>query len=382
MTPLLFLPESKALKMQAIDQYIDSLLESTPEHPLWNQEMILQGKKSSWNYIDGCMMTAFLSLFEKTGKCRYLDFVKDYIDHFIDERGRIKTYRLEDYNLDNINEGRVLFKLWDHFRDQRYRNAIEILYDQLQKQPRTSEGNFWHKKIYPDQVWLDGLYMAQPFYLEYEKRFNSRRNYNDILNQFRTVYHRMRDPESGLYYHAYDSSRQMFWCDKESGLSRNFWLRALGWYYMALVDLLCLLAGDDEGFFNAISDIFHELTDSILRYQHESGMWYQLVAMKDYEGNYLETSGSAILSYAILKAVKTGILPSEYKRYGETAFQGICEKYLKEKKGSLVLGGTCLVAGLGGKQRRSGTAEYYLSEPVVENEAKGIAPFILAYLNL
>ena len=268
------------MNIRKIDLYIDSLLSSTAEKPLWNQEMIRLGKNASWNYIDGCMMTAFLSLFEKTGNKKYLEFVKNYIDYFIDENGNIGRYNAEEYNLDNINEGRALFKLYEHFKDYRYRNAIEALYSQLQNQPRTPEGNFWHKKIYSNQIWLDGLYMAQPFYLEYEKRFNSRKNYDDILTQFRNVYRLLREPETGLYYHAYDSSREMFWCDKETGLSPNIWLRALGWYYMALVDVICLLDGDDKQYISELSGIFLELTEAVLRYQHNSGMWYQLVSWK------------------------------------------------------------------------------------------------------
>ena len=368
--------------MKLLDRYIEELLESTPERPLWNQEMIRRGKKTSWNYIDGCMMTAFLALHHKTGDSRYRNFVKNYIDYFITEEGRILTYEEDDYNLDSINEGRALFPLYDIYREEKYIKAIKALFRQLKNQPRTKEGNFWHKKIYPHQIWLDGLYMAQPFYTEYEKRFNNKRNYNDIFKQFRNVRSLLRDPESGLYYHAVDSSRQMFWCDGKTGLSSLFWLRATGWFYMALVDVLELLNGQDEKFRSELTGIFRELTDTLLNFQDTSGMWYQIIDQGDREGNYLETSGSAIISYALLKAVRLGILPGEYRFPGELAFEGICGRYLREKDGKMCLGGTCLMAGLGGKNHRDGSFEYYISEPVVENEAKGIAPFILAYINL
>lgn len=366
--------------MKLIDSYIDEMLFSTPEYPLWNQEMILQNKKTSWNYIDGCMMTAFLTLYEKTKEKKYLLFVKKYIDYFLDNAGNIQTFSVNEYNLDNINEGRALFKLYDYFGDEKYRKAVEKIYSQIRTQPRTIEGNFWHKKIYPDQIWLDGLYMAQPFYLEYEKRFNNKKNYSDILNQFLTVNRVLRDKNTGLYYHAYDSTRKMFWSNTESGLSSNFWLRAIGWFLMALVDILEILNNDDQIFQNKITDIFTNLTDSLLEFQDPSGMWYQIVDKGNADSNYLETSGSAIISYAIFKAVHLGILPQSYRHFSEKAFQGICNTYLYEKQGKMTLGGTCLVAGLGGKERRDGSFGYYMSEPVVENEAKGIAPFILSYL--
>ncbi|MBB6481227.1 glycoside hydrolase family 88/105 protein [Spirochaeta isovalerica] len=368
--------------MKLIDRYIDELLESTPETPLWNQEMIRQGKKPHWNYIDGCMMTAFLTLYKKKGDIKFLNFVKEYIDYFIAEDGSILTYEREAWNLDNINEGRALFALYDHSGNEKYRKALDVLYDQLINQPRTAGGNFWHKAIYPDQIWLDGLYMAQPFYLEYEKRFNGKRNYRDILSQYKNVYETLRDRETGLYFHACDTSRKMFWCDRKTGLSRHFWLRAIGWFYMSLVDVLELLDKEDYEFQKEISEMFKELTDSLLKYQDESGMWFQIADLGSRKPNYLETSGSSIIAFALLKAVRLNILPRSYYSHGERAFKGICREYLYEKEGKMNLGGTCLVAGLGGKERRDGSFEYYMSEPVVENEAKGIAPFILAYLNL
>ena len=267
--------------MLIIDRYIDRMLQGSPEIPLWNQELILQNKKTSWNYIDGCMMTAFLNLFKDTHEEKYIIFVKDYIDYFIDDEGNILTYNEADYNLDNINEGKVLFELYDYFKDEKYKLAIENLYVQLKNQPRTIEGNFWHKKIYPEQIWLDGLYMAQPFYLEYEKRFNDKKNYSDIIKQYRTVHNKMKDDKSGLYYHGYDSSKKMPWCDITTGLSPNFWLRAMGWFLMSMVEILELLDNSDMDFKSEISIMFRELTDSLLKYQDQSGMWFQVVDKGD-----------------------------------------------------------------------------------------------------
>jgi unsaturated rhamnogalacturonyl hydrolase len=369
--------------MKVLDRYVSELLEkSTPQAPIWNIESILSGKPVRWNYIDGCMIKAILELYAITKKEEYLKFADDFIDYFVSEDGTIKYYDPEEYNIDNVNAGKTLFELYDLTGKEKYRKAIDTIYGQVKNQPRTKEGNFWHKKIYPNQIWLDGLYMGQPFYMEYETRFNKMNNYMDIYKQFINVEKLMKDEATGLYYHAYDSSREMFWCDKETGLSKHFWLRALGWFTMALVDTLEKM--DEQIFYEykKLMSMFRELIDSMLKFQHESGMWYQVVDCMDREPNYLETSGSAIMAYAILKGVRLGYLPERYKEYGLKAFNGVCDKYLYEKDGEMQLGGICLVAGLGGKENRDGTFEYYMSEPIVENEAKGVAPLLLAYTEI
>ena len=317
-----------------------------------------------------------------TGEKKYLDFAEAYIDHRVQEDGTIKGYNPEDYNIDNVNAGKTLFLLYDITGKEKYRKAIDVIYGQLKGQPRTSEGNFWHKKIYPNQVWLDGLYMGQPFYMEYETRFNDKKNYPDIFNQFFNVVKNMRDEKTGLYYHAYDSSKEMFWCDKTTGLSKNFWLRALGWYSMALLDTLTKTDNSYQPAYDQLKQVFIDLMESMVKFQDESGMWYQVVNMGGREKNYLETSGSAIMAYSMLKGVRLGFLPESFRAYGEKAFHGICDRYLKEKDGRLSLGGICLVAGLGGPQMRDGTYEYYMSEPVVEDDAKGVGPFLLAYTEM
>ncbi len=190
----------------------------------------------------------------------------------------------------------------------------------------------------------------------------------------------MRDKKTGLYYHAYDESRQMYWCDKETGLSKNFWLRALGWYAMALIDTMEIMPQTLSKQKSELNRIYKELIDAMLKYQDESGMWYQVVDKGEIAPNYLETSGSAIYAYAIMKSVRLGFLDKSYYKYGEKAFYGTCKKYLSEKNGELQLDGICLVAGLGGKEHRDGTFEYYMSEPIVQNDAKGVAPLILAYI--
>ena len=374
------------MQIPVIEQYIDELIErSTLDVPVWNIEKAKNGLKAGWNYIDGCMILALLETYNTTGEKKYLDFADAFIDHRVQEDGTIAGYSVEEYNIDNVNAGKTLFQLYDITGKEKYRKAIDLIYSQIKGQPRTEEGNFWHKKIYPNQVWLDGLYMGQPFYMEYETRFNDRKHYADIFSQFANVVKYMRDEETGLYYHGYDASKSIFWCDKETGLSKNFWLRAIGWYSMALLDTLSKT--EPKGFeaeYENLKKVFKELIDSLLKYQDESGMWYQLPALLGKEPNYLETSGSAILAFSILRGVRLGFLPESYRAYGVKAFDGIRNKYMKTEDGRLHLGGICLVAGLGpaNNERRDGSFAYYMSEPVVEDDAKGVGPFLLAYTEI
>ena len=366
---------------EAFDRFASGLIErSTPQRTAWNIEKLRQGKPADWNYIDGCMITALLALSEITGEARYFDFAERFIDAFVAEDGTIRTYDPEKRTLDDVNEGRVLFELYDKTGKEKYRRAADFLHGQLLLQPRTAEGNFWHKKIYPNQVWLDGVYMAQPFAALYEKRFG-RGDYADLLSQIRVVRARMRDARTGLYYHGYDQSRAAFWADKETGLSQNFWLRAIGWFSVALADLMEILpSGEVRG---ELAGVFSELMASVDRFADaETGLYWQVVDKAGRPGNYLESSGSSMLAYAMLKGARLGVLPEEYAAKGKRTFDGIVKKYLSfDEDGQLELGGICLVAGLGpeNNRRRDGSYAYYISEPVVKNDAKGVAPLLLCY---
>lgn len=370
--------------MDKIEKYMEELMEkSTPDRPVWNIEKILAGKKATWDYIDGCMIKAILEMYTITKDEKYFAFADSFIDAKVFEDGTIDGYKVEEKNIDNVNAGKTLFELYDLTGKEKYLKAIELIYSQIKDMPRTEAGNFWHKNIYPNQVWLDGMYMGQPFYMEYETRFNNKKNYDDIYNQFKNVIEIMRDPKTGLYYHAYDASKEMFWCDKVTGLSQNFWLRALGWYSMALLDTLDKADKSEEKICTLLKDAFADLMDAMLKYQDESGMWYQVVNFGGMDKNYLETSGSSIMAYALLKGVRLGYLPEKYAEYGRKAFEGVCEKYLTtDENGDLHLDGICLVAGLGGAGRRPGTYDYYMSEPIVKDDAKGVGPFLLAYTEM
>ena len=238
-----------------LGDYVDYLIaNSSAEAPMWNIEKVRSGKPNKWNYIDGCMITACLSLYKTTGDEKYLSFSKDFIDFFVQEDGSIKTYDPKEYNLDNVNQGKNLFTLYDIFGDEKYRRAIDTIRSQLLTQPRTKEGNFWHKDIYPWQVWLDGTYMAQPFYMEYETHYNKMQGCIDSYKQFMNIKKHMRDEKTGLYYHGYDESRQMYWADPVTGCSPNFWLRAMGWFMVAMVDVLERMAAWAEKAFYGTCD--------------------------------------------------------------------------------------------------------------------------------
>lgn len=367
-----------------IDAYIDRLIrESSPDSPMWNIESIKGGKPPHWNYIDGCMITSLLEMEKITGESRYFDFAESFIDYYVSEGGKILGYSVEKYNLDDVNEGRVLFELYERTGKQKYLDAIALLKSQLDSQPRTNTNNFWHKLIYPNQIWLDGIYMAQVFSTLYAKKLGGG-DFSDPVGQIKNVRRYMFDEEKSLYYHGMDCSRSIFWADRESGLSANFWLRSIGWFCVALADVIEILPdGDDK---EDISRIFAEIMNGVLSYRDsESGMYWQVVDQPGREGNYLETSGSCMLAYAQLKGARLGVIPSEFSGLGRATFDGVCEKYLTvSEEGELNLGGICLVAGLGPENntRRDGSYEYYISEPVVENDAKGVAPFILAYTEI
>ena len=369
---------------ETIERYIRELIRrSTPRRTAWNLEKIREGKDVSWNYIDGCMLTALLAMTEITGDDRYAAFVEKVADSFVREDGSIDTFRPEKHALDDYNEGRILFPMYARTENEKYRKAAEMLHRSLMNQPRTEEGNFWHKEIYPNQVWLDGTYMALPFLAMYENTFG-KGEIRDIMEQLRNVRKKMRDPETRLYYHGYDASRKAFWADPETGLSKNFWLRAIGWYSLALTDLAEMIPkGMEER--EELAETLRELMESISAYADpETGMYLQVVDGAGREGNYPETSGSAMIACAMLKGARLGVLDETFRGLGRKTFDGIVRNHLKVRDGMVGLDNICLVAGLGPEdnRRRDGSYEYYISEPVVSNDAKGSAPFVLCYTEI
>ena len=367
-----------------IEKYITQLInDSTEDKYMWNLEKILHNKPMSWNYIDGCMFNSLLELYAITKDETYFNFTKKCIDQFVLEDGSIKTYNIHKHVLDDICESRVLFYLYNHTKDEKYLKAINYTYEHIKVQPRTYEGSFYHKDIYPNQVWLDGFYMTMPFYSNYYNMTKDENILVDILSQYKIARHRLFDDKYQLYYHGYDASKKAFWADKETGLSKSFWLRAMGWFFVSLVDVYGIV--ENEEFRHELSLLIKELADGVLQYQDsKTKLFYQVVNQGNREPNYVETSGSAMISYALMKASRLNILDSKYKVIGKEIFDGICEHALAINDDKLTLKGICLVAGLGPENntRRDGTFEYYMSEPVVENDAKGVAPFIMAYVEV
>lgn len=372
----------KAETISRLERFTGALMDrSTAQRPAWNLELGGKGGENRWNYVDGCMISAFLQLYRASGKEKYLRFAESFVGEFLREDGSVRTFDPAECSLDGIAPFRVLFPLWELTGSERYRLGIETGYAALMRMPRTKEGNFWHKKIYPRQVWLDGLYMAMPFYMRYEIRFDGMRRLFDICSQFSNVEKRMRDPAMGLYRHGYDESRSAPWADKATGCSRSFWLRAEGWLLMALVDTL--EAMDEQMYYEyrTLQRMLRELADALLPWQAEDGMFRQVVDRPDDEGNYPETSGTAMVACGLLKAVRLRLLPPRYAAFGKRAFYGTLERYFRDDPAPS-LGGICLVAGLGGPDGRDGTPDYYYGEPVVENDGKGVAPFLMAFAEL
>lgn len=365
-----------------LDRFIDKLItQSTPEAPIWNIEKVRSGKPNTWNYIDGCMTTSLVSLYQETKKEKYLDFLKTWVNFYVKTDGTIVGYDPNHYSTDDVSESRILFDLFDFTKDEKLLAAIHHSYSQILGQPRTKEGNFWHKLIYHDQVWLDGLYMMQPFYVRYETMFNNKRGYSDTINQFENVRRIMFNEDKKLYYHCYDESRTLFWANPETGLSPHFWLRAIGWYVASLSDVAYYM--DDEKNKKYLANLLKEAIDGLLLYQDkESKMFYQIVDLAGKEKNYLETSGSLLIAYAILKATNNGLLDKSYQSIGLEIFESVCKLRLTEVDGDLNLEGICLVAGLGPENnpRRDGSYEYYMSEPIVKNDAKGVGPLVMTYV--
>lgn len=362
---------------EAVKLYTQEIiLSSDPLCPLWNRENFIFRKRPKWNYIDSCMITAVLSLYEYSGNEKLLDFAIKFVSAYIDENGDIPTMNPLDFNLDNINGGKNLLALYKITGDKKIFNTARKLADALSNQPRLSCGNFWHKAIYPRQIWLDGTYMVFPFMTEYSCLSHDDSMLDDALNQLRIIRTLMKDKETGLYYHGYDETKSMIWANPETGLSREFWLRSMGWLCAALADMCCLIPDNNE-----IAAMLSDLLEALASYCTTDGLLLQLPARPELPGNYPETSGTLLFAYSALKSYRLGKTSLNIKKAGEKALSAVIEKYIIfEKNKAPMLKNICLMAGLGND--RNGSADYYLSEPITENDAKGIAPLIMAYTEL
>ena len=344
--------------------------------------------RERWDYETGTVLRGIEELYAETGDETYHAYIRSNIDAYVQPDGSIETYRIGDYNLDNIKPGSLLFLLDETTDDPRYRAAADLLHSQLEAQPTTSEGGYWHKQRYPFQMWMDGLYMAEPFAVDYALTYLDGAARDEALDhaalQFLLAARYLRDPATGLYWHGWDEAREQLWADPRTGRSQEFWGRAMGWYAMALVDVLEDFpeAHPDRG---ALLDLLEDYAGAVANVQDPvSGVWWQVLDKPNWEGNYLESSVSAMFTYALLKGVRLGLLDRDaYLPRAERAYHGLIREFVRPgDDGHISLTRVVSVGGLGGDNDRDGTFEYYLSEPVVADDPKGVGPFILASLEM
>ncbi len=333
----------------------------------------------NWTYDQGVILEGIAGLWKSTGDGNYFRYIQQCMDAFVDEQGNIRTYKSADHNIDHIKNGRLLLLLYKVTQQEKYRKAADVLREQLRTQPRTGDGGFWHKRRYPYQMWLDGLYMGEPFYAEYAALFQEDTAFNDITRQFVLMEKHARDSRTGLLYHGWDESRQQRWADQTTGRSPNFWGRAMGWYGMALVDVLDYFPKDHKGRDTLIA-ILNRFAAAVVKYQDPaSGCWWQVLDKGKEKGNYLEASGSCMFVYALEKGVRKGYLPETFRKAAVKGFAGIQKQFITPNpEGGINLNGVCSVAGLGGEPYRDGSYAYYLSEKVVTNDPKGVGAYLLA----
>ena len=339
------------------------------------------GGSAKWDYTTGLFTLSLLKLDARVHDGRYEKIAEGTIGSFIAPDGSIHGYKPEEYQLDHINPGKTVLALYELAKAERYKKAADALRKQLGIQPCTSDGGFWHKLRYPRQMWLDGLYMAAPFYAQYGKLFHEPADFDDVARQIRLMSLHTYDPASGLFYHGWDESKQQDWANKTTGTSSCFWGRAIGWYGMSLVDTLDFFPADHPARPEIIATL-QKLCAGVIKYQDpQSGLWYQIVDQGGRKGNYLEATASSMFVYTLAKGVNGKYLSRDYVPAAQKGYRGIIDNLVKvDDKGQVSLTQCCSVAGLG--YGRDGSYEYYLKEPIVANDLKGVGPFILAGIEM
>jgi len=346
---------------------------------LWKDSFALKpGKPAKWSYDQGVILKGMEAVWKLYGDAKFFEYIQRSMDFYVQEDGSIKQYQRDEYNIDHLNNGKVVMMLYDVTGKKKYQKAIDYMRTQLDEHPRTKEGSFWHKKIYPWQVWLDGLYMAQPFYAEYAMHYRLDSAFDDIAKQFILIERHTRDKKTGLLYHGWDESKEQKWADKVTGCSPHFWARAMGWYGVAMVDALDYFPPMHPGR-DSIIGILNRFVKAIVKVQDvKSGVWYDILDMSKAPKNYKESSASSMLVYTIAKAVRKGYIPAFFAANAKKGYNGIVKEFIEvDSTGQTNLKGTVTVSGLGGKPYRDGSFEYYMSEPVITNDPKGIGAFIM-----
>lgn len=340
------------------------------------------GKRLFFGYAQGVGCCAMLRMWKQTGEKRYFNYVEEWADSLINEKGEIHLYDAATYNLDYINSGKVLFDLYRETGNEKYKKAMDVLVKQLKNQPRTLEGGFWHKLIYQHQMWLDGLYMASPFLAQYGAEFNKPEYIDEAIKQFTLCHQHTYDAKTGLYHHAWDESKSQRWANPETGHSPNFWGRSIGWWFMSLVDALDYIPENHSGRADMIVWI-KGLAETLPTYQDKNGLWYQVIDQPKRDGNFPEASVTSQCMYAYAKAVNKGYIDSKYRAVAEKAFKGLKDKLVVENPdGTLTLTRCCQVGGLGGHPYRDGSFEYYIGEKMRDNDSKATGPFIMGCIEL
>lgn len=358
-------------------QFANSEMKRFPE--AWQLDY---GKQLYFGYSQGVGCLAMLKMWKQTNDRKYLDYVIRWADTLINDKGEIYLYKVESYNIDYINSGKILFDVYKETGKEKYKLAMDKLVDQMKNHPRTLEGAFWHKLIYQHQVWLDGLYMGSPFLAQYAVTFNKPELINDVINQFLVCARHTYDKKTGLYYHAWDESKKQAWANKETGQSPNFWGRSMGWWFMALVDVLDYIPADHPDRIKLVT-IVKELAVTLPKYQDKTGLWYQVLDQSARKGNYREASVSSMFMYSFAKAVNKAYIDKKYRDVAEKAYDGLMNNLIvKNTDGTLTLTKCCAVAGLGGNPYRDGSFDYYINERIRDNDAKATGPFIMGCLEL
>jgi Predicted unsaturated glucuronyl hydrolase involved in regulation of bacterial surface properties, and related proteins len=365
----------------------------SPESEKWSVRMantVLASSDSLIHYAGGSTKwaydVAFLGMaIDRLGNIdpKYSKYLDNWVDYFVHPDGSVTDYNMNEYNLDRIFPGRVVMEVYKRNHDPKYKIVLDNFIEQLKTQPKTKSGGYWHKSIYPDQMWLDGIFMASTYMAEYAKIFNAPQWFDVATSQTKLIYEKTLDPSTGLLMHAWDESRTQKWCDPATGQSHYPWSRAMGWYTMAILDILDYLPENHPDRKELIR-ILQSTCDALLKVRDpKSGIWYQVLNQGGREGNYLEGSGSAMYTYVFAKGARLGYLDIKYHKIAESAFAGILKELITvDDKGLVTMHNICGGCGLGGNPYRDGTYEYYVNERRFNNDTKGVAPFILAAIEL
>ena len=339
-------------------------------------------EKPKWDYKMGLVLSGFEKLYQKTKDKKYLNYIKEYADEMIDADGNIIKYDIKEYNIDCANPGKLLFNLYDVTKEERYLKVIQQLRAQLETQPRTPSGGFWHKQIYPNQMWIDGLYMAEPFYTEYTVRYENGKSLDDIAKQFELVHDHLVDKKTGLVYQAWDESKEIGWANPETGTSPTIWGRGIGWYMMALVETLDYYPKTHPKY-KVLENYLNEIAKSTVQYKNASGLWYQVADKPELKDNFSESSSSAMIIYALAKGADKGHLSSNYKKIAQKSFDGFIKEFVKKtENGEIIISNVSSNVGLGGKPFRDGTNEYYIKSKTKDNSSPALAAFLLSAIEL